>query len=125
MRNFSYFETKNCQFTDQVPSQIFVINQFIACGFYGVLFCPIVFLNGISIFTISRSSQLKEKVCYFLILQSVVDSVFGLIVLPLLTAYSDRQRHYTRAKRSYMLAVLYDRVLSNGIIVTNVMWIKF
>lgn len=89
MRNFSYFETKICQFTEKVPSNIFVVNQLIACGFYGVLFVLIVLLNSISILTISRSSQLKEKVCYFLILlQSVVDLIFGLIVLPLLTAYS-------------------------------------
>ena len=47
-----------------------------------------IFLNGISIITIRKSSQLKNKVCYFVILlQSVVDLCVGVVGIPLFIYY--------------------------------------
>ncbi len=76
--NYSGGELELCRFTDEVPSNMLVTNTLIACSLYGLIFVPVVLLNGISILTILRSSQLKQKVCYFVILlQSIVDFIFG------------------------------------------------
>ena len=53
-----------------------------------VLFFSTISLNGISILTIGRSSQLRSKVCYFVILlQSVVDLIVGSLGIPLFIYY--------------------------------------
>ena len=57
-----------------------------------VLNCLLLFstiaLNGISIITIRKSSQLRSKVCYFVILlQSVVDLGVGVLGIPLFIYY--------------------------------------
>ena len=86
--NYSGGELELCRFTDEVPSNMLVTNTLIACSLYGLIFVPVVLLNGISILTILRSSQLKQKVCYFVILlQSIVDFIFGVIGLPLMMAH--------------------------------------
>jgi hypothetical protein len=47
-----------------------------------------IFLNGISIVTIRGSSQLKNKVCHFVILlQSVLDLAVGVFGIPLFISY--------------------------------------
>ena len=52
------------------------------------LFFSTISLNGISIITIRRSSQLRNKVCYFVILlQSVVDISVGGLGIPLFIYY--------------------------------------
>ena len=53
-----------------------------------ILFFSTISLNGISIITIRRSSQLRNKVCYFVILlQSVVDLIVGSLGIPLFIYY--------------------------------------
>ena len=53
-----------------------------------ILFFSTISLNGISIITIRRSSQLRSKVCYFVILlQSVVDLIVGSLGIPLFIYY--------------------------------------
>ena len=53
-----------------------------------ILFFATISLNGISIITIRRSSQLRNKVCYFVILlQSVVDLIVGSLGIPLFIYY--------------------------------------
>ena len=48
-----------------------------------ILLLSTIMLNGISIITIRKSSQLKNKVCYFVILiQSVVDLSVGVVGIP-------------------------------------------
>ena len=43
-----------------------------------------ILLNSVAILTISKSSQLKEKLCYFLVLvQSSLDLLVGVIIQPL------------------------------------------
>ena len=68
----------------QFPSNKYIINQTTYCivnGFFAIL---TISLNSISVLTISRNSQLKAKLCYFLILiQSTVDMAVGLISYPL------------------------------------------
>ena len=86
--NSSAFHSYECGFSAHIPSNKYVINQVFACVVYGLLFIPTVLLNGISIFTILKCSQLKEKVSYFSILmQSAVDLITGVITLPIFTAY--------------------------------------
>ena len=65
------------------PSRKYVISQTIYCLASGVLIIPTVLLNAISVLTIWKSSHLKEKICYFLILiQSVFDISVGVISVP-------------------------------------------
>ena len=53
-----------------------------------VLLISTILLNGISVITIKKSSVLKGKVCYFVILvQSVVDLGVGLLSIPLFISY--------------------------------------
>lgn len=53
-----------------------------------VLFFSTISLNAISVVTIRKSSQLKGKVCYFVILvQSAVDLGVGLLSIPLFISY--------------------------------------
>ena len=68
------------------PSKDFLISQFLVCSVNGVLIIFTVLLNSITIQTISKSSQLKNKLCYFLVfVQSVSDLLVGVIGLPLVT----------------------------------------
>ena len=65
-------------------SNYFVINQIVLCVFNGVLILSTISLNSVAIRTISKSSQLKEKLCYFVVLlQSITDLIVGVVVLPL------------------------------------------
>ena len=53
-----------------------------------MLFFSTISLNGISIITIRKSSQLRSKVCYFVVLlQSLVDFVVGVLGIPLFVYY--------------------------------------
>ncbi len=65
-------------------SKSFVINKIVLCVFNGVLLLSTTLLNSVAILTISKCSQLKEKLCYFLVLlQSAIDFLGGVINQPL------------------------------------------
>ena len=54
----------------------------------GALIFSTIFLNAVSIITILKSSQLKSKPCYYIILiQSVIDLAVGVFVIPLHLLY--------------------------------------
>ena len=56
---------------------------------YILLFLSTISLNGISVITIRRSSQLKSKIAYFVIfLQSIVDLSVGALTIPLCIYFS-------------------------------------
>ena len=60
------------------------INHILVVCLHGVVLFPTIILNAISAITILKSSQLKNKTCYFLILvQSTVDLAVGLVGIPL------------------------------------------
>lgn len=68
----------------QFPSNTYVISQVIVCFVTAILVVSAVLLNSVSISTILKCSQLKEKVCYQLILvQSVVDLCIVFVSAPL------------------------------------------
>ena len=70
--------------TQQSLSKELLINYIFAFVFNGILIIPTILLNVIAILTISKSSSLKEKPCYFTILvQSVIDLGVGIITIPL------------------------------------------
>ncbi len=65
-------------------SKSFVINRIVLCVFNGVLLLSTILLNSVAILTISKCPQLKEKLCYFLVLlQSAIDLLGGVINQPL------------------------------------------
>ena len=54
----------------------------------GILIIPTILLNVVPLVTISKSSQLKSKMCYFVILvQSTIDSAVGVFATPLFIVY--------------------------------------
>ena len=70
------------------PSEKFVISHIFAIIFNSILIIPTIFLNAVAITTILKSSQLKSKPCYFIILvQSVIDLVVGILGIPLFIVF--------------------------------------
>ena len=68
----------------KLPSEKFVINHIFAITFNGILIIPTILLNAVAIKTILKSSQLKSKPCYFIILvQSMIDLAVGVFGIPL------------------------------------------
>ena len=77
------FQATN-EIVSKSPSEKFVINRIVLCVVSGLLIIPTILLNGISVVTILKSSQLKRKVCYFpILLQSIADFIVGLFSYPL------------------------------------------
>ena len=69
----------------KLPSEKFVINYIFAITFNGLLMIPTVLLNAVAIITTLKSSQLKSKPCYFIILvQSVIDLAVGVLSILLM-----------------------------------------
>ena len=80
----NYGVSSSSSIVAQFPSRKYVINQIFYCFANSMLIIPTVLLNGISVLTIWKSSHLKAKFCYFLILiQSIVDLTVGLVSIPL------------------------------------------
>ena len=72
----------------KLHSEKFLINHILVITFNVILIIPTVLLNAIAIITISKSSQLKSKPCYFIIpLQSVIDLLVGVLGIPLFIVY--------------------------------------
>ena len=70
----------------KIPSKAPFNNLISACTVSTILIIPTILLNGISVFTINKCPQLKEKFAYFLIMaQSLADLTVGLVSLPLLS----------------------------------------
>jgi hypothetical protein len=93
-RNEKAFETsceilgKTHSVVTNFPSEKFVINHIFAITFNGVLIVPTILLNAAAIITIWKSSQLKSKPCYFIILvQSAVDLSVGVFGIPLFLVF--------------------------------------
>ena len=67
------------------PSQAHLIYRISVCVFFLLLTIPAVTLNGVSVITILKCPQLKQKIAYFLLMmQSITDLTVGLISLPAL-----------------------------------------
>jgi hypothetical protein len=68
----------------KLPSEKFLINHIFAITFNSILVISTISLNAVAIKTILKSSQLKSKPCYFIILvQSVIDLAVGVFGIPL------------------------------------------
>ena len=73
----------NSEFTERKHIHVYLI---LITALDGLLIIPTILLNITAAKTILKSSKLKEKPCFFLILvQSVLDTAVGAIVLPLYT----------------------------------------
>ena len=72
----------------KLPSEEFLINHIFAITLNGILIIPTMLLNALAIITIIKSSQLKSKPCYFIILvQSMVDLAVGALSIPSFLVY--------------------------------------
>ena len=71
-------------FIRKFPSDELLFNHIFVLTMTVLLVFPTILLNTVSIITIIKSSQLKSKLCYFIILiQSVTDLAVGIIGIPL------------------------------------------
>ena len=67
----------------RIYNSVPVNNRILSIAFNGILALSTIFLNLLSVLTIRKSSQLKNKLCYFVIqIQSFVDLVVGLFSVP-------------------------------------------
>ena len=75
-------------FIGSLPSNGLLINHIMVIVTNIILIIPTILLNAISIVTITKSSSLNSKTCYFVIfLQSVSDLLVGTFGIPLFLAY--------------------------------------
>ena len=71
-------------FLRKFPSDELLVNHIVTIAVNIILIIPTILLNAVSIITIVKSSQLKNKLCYFIILlQSVTDLAVGVFGIPL------------------------------------------
>ena len=80
-----FFLQRNFNVIRNFPAKTYWISHILVVCLHGVMLFPAIILNSMSVITILKSSQLKNKTCYFLILvQSTVDSLaVGLVGIPL------------------------------------------
>ena len=63
-------------------------NLIVVFSVNGILMISTILLNAMSVITILKSSQMKSKSCYFIILvQSVIDLAVGVFAIPLFLVY--------------------------------------
>ena len=66
----------------------FMVSHVLAVSMNGIFFFPTILLNAVSIITILKSSELKSKPCYLIILvQSVIDLTVGVFGIPSFLVY--------------------------------------
>ena len=71
-------------FIKKLPSTTLFVSHVVVLAVSVILIFTTVLLNGVSVITITKSSQLKNKMCYFTILmQSVTDLIVGVLGIPL------------------------------------------
>ena len=81
-------DTEKFVIVEHFPDDKYERSRIAAIVVSSLLFLTTISLNGISVITIRRSSQLKSKVCYFpLLLQSIVDLGVGVLGVPLFIYY--------------------------------------
>ena len=72
----------------EFPNKMYELNQIAILVMNGILIFSTISLNGISVITIRKSSQLRSKICYFIILlQSIIDLSVGVLTIPLFIYY--------------------------------------
>ena len=70
------------------PSKNNLFNHIVIFAVNIILIFPTVLLNAISVITILKSSRLKNKLCYYIILmQSVADLAVGVLGIPLFLVF--------------------------------------
>jgi hypothetical protein len=84
----------SCHFLEKVevivhfPSEKFMINNILVILANCILIISTILLNAVSIITILKSSQLKRKPCYFIILvQTFIDLAVGVFAIPLFVTF--------------------------------------
>ena len=74
------------QVFSKIPPKAVLNSMLSACTVISILIIPTILLNGISVLTIMKCSQLKEKIAYFLIMvQSLADLAVGFISIPFMS----------------------------------------
>lgn len=70
------------------PSDLYLISHILVISFNSLLIVPTIMLNAVSVAAIMKSTRLRSKPCYFLVvIQSVVDLIVGAIGIPLFIFY--------------------------------------
>ena len=112
-------DTEKFVIVDHFPDDKYERSRIAAIVVSCILLLTMISLNGISIITIRRSSQLKSKVCYFfLLLQSIVDLGVGVLGVPLFIYYLSSPFLSTMNCILIILAVRITPVISGFSIIT-------
>ena len=89
MKTFSiiaFWFTQDIKFFSKIPPKAVFSSMISACTVIMILSIPTIVLNGVSVVTIMKCSQLKKKIAYFIIMiQSLADLVVGCVSLPLMS----------------------------------------
>ena len=73
---------------DGFHSDVYLVNHIVACVVNVIIQIATVSLNGITVFTFWRSSRLKEKVAFYLIMvQSLLDLGLGIVAGSVVTSF--------------------------------------
>ena len=73
---------------DGFHSDVYLVNHIVACVVNVIIQIATVSLNGITVFTFWRSSRLKEKVAFYLIMvQSLLDLGVGIVAGSVVTSF--------------------------------------
>ena len=73
---------------DGFPSDVYLVSHIVACVVNVIIQIATVSLNGITVFTFWRSSRLKEKVAFYLIMvQSLLDLGVGIVAGSIFTSF--------------------------------------
>ena len=66
-----------------IPSDIYLISHILVIALNSFLIIPTILLNAVSVAAITKSTRLRSKPCYFLVLiQSLVDLFVGAVGIP-------------------------------------------
>ena len=107
------------EFVVEYPTEALFISQCTSCVLTIILIIPTVILNGVSVLTILKCPQLKEKISYFLIMmQSSADLAIGLLSIPSLSYICFME---TAGATTCVQQLLLMRVIALPIILS--MWI--
>lgn len=104
------------------PSHGYRMNHIVACVVNGFIAIATVFLNASTVITIWRSSRLKEKLSFFLIMvQSLIDLGVGMVAGPIFTSFLASEINgnascwlYLAARRTSSMATILSIMVLSG-----------
>jgi hypothetical protein len=113
------------EITRQLPNRIYKGSRIALIVTDCLLLLSTIVLNGISVMAIRKSSQLKKKICYFMVLiQSVTDLGVGVLGTPLFI-YCALTPFLHSVNCTFVILVLAATFIPNGISIITLSLMNF